>query len=86
MSAIGKAFQSIGSGIKNTFVGMGRAIKGAFTLDLKGAAQGAKQAATGVTQVGTTLAGCSSPTAFCANQLMDAAVCRIRKQSSGGQH
>jgi len=78
MSSIGKAFENIGQGIKNAFEGVGHVIKGVCTLDLKGVADGAKEALGGVAEAGRGALDLAPP-ALAANTLMDGAFDKLVK-------
>jgi hypothetical protein len=71
MSAIGKAFKSIGNSIGDAFKSVGKIAKGVFTLDLKGAFEGV----TGL--MGAV--GNLHPASIAANTLIDGALSKLLK-------
>jgi hypothetical protein len=76
MSAIGKAFKSIGKGIGQAFKSVGQIAKGVLTLDLKGAMNGVS----GLLGAGLGIAagiGNLHPAALAANTLMEGALNKL---------
>lgn len=84
MSAIGNAFESLGAGIKNMFEGAGRLLKGAFTLDLKGATMGAAQMLSGGLEAASAASNLT-PQAMAVNTLMEGALLSFKELGKLGK-
>lgn len=84
MSAIGNAFESLGAGLRDVFQGAGKLLKGALTLDLRGALEGATQMLSG----GMDAAGAAAnltPQAIAVNTMMEGALAALGQLAKMGK-